>query len=274
MTQDKPLNQLSPSIQHQQSNARQGTRIYNAEPDPFDPSVPRLGRRESEPHSAEVTYIYDVLQTNFPGCRAIWDLHHYFAIDNEEIDIQFDVSFFKDWTMPEALSSFKAKDFDNKFPTFVVNILSKSTWKTDLSETVELCRMLKIPIYVVFSPFLVTSMAYRPPFLRLYVLGEDGGYQQVELRKITLVEGGQMDPDAILTPGDILPFRFGLMELSRKHADGHTLYRLILISQDDLRMLPTARDQLQGERDQLQEERDQLKDELEAYKSKFGDILK
>ena len=167
--------------------------------------------------------------------------------------------------MPEALSSYKAKDFDNRIPTLAVNVLSKSTWRSDLSENVDVCKILGIPVYVVFSPFFVTSTVYRPPFLRVYTLGEDGGYRQVELRKITLVEGGEMDPDAVITVGDFLPFRFGIMELTQKHVEGMSLYRLILIAPDELRILPM-------ERDQLKTERDQLKGKLEEYKTRFGEI--
>ena len=141
--------------------------------------------------------------------------------------------------MPEALSSYKVKDFDNRIPLLAVNVLSKSTWKSDLSENVDLCKILGIPVYVVFSPFFVTSMIYRPPFLRVYVLLEDSSYRQLELRKITMVEGGEMDPDAVIAVGDFLPFRFGLMELTRKHSEGMSLYRLILIAPDELRILPT-----------------------------------
>jgi len=60
--------------------------------DPY--KKPRLGRRESEPQSEDITYLYDVLMTNFPNSRALWDLHHYFLINGNEIDLQFDISFF------------------------------------------------------------------------------------------------------------------------------------------------------------------------------------
>ncbi len=208
-----------------------------------------------------------------------WDLHHYFEINQEEIDIQFDISFFKDWTMPNALSSYKANDFANRIPAMALNVLSKSTWRTDFSENLELCRIIGIPIYVVFSPYLVTSCVFRPPFLCVYFLQEDGRYQQIELRKITLMEGGELDPDAIIDVGDRLPFRFGLMQLIQKHIEEMPLFRVILISPNELRILPTAkdqikeeRDQIKEERDQIKEERDQIKEELEQYKEKFGEL--
>jgi len=68
------------------------SRHRDAEPDTFDPNVPRLGRRENEPHSAEVTYLHDVLTTNFPNDRTLWDLHHYFRKEGMDIDLQFDIS--------------------------------------------------------------------------------------------------------------------------------------------------------------------------------------
>ncbi|MGV9205049.1 MAG: hypothetical protein ACOC44_13640 [Promethearchaeia archaeon] len=85
---------------HDGSGTKRSTRIENAPPDLYDPNEPRLGRRESEPHSAEVTYIHDVLTSNFPESRTIWDLHHYFIgrkgpLKGQKIDIQFEISFFE-----------------------------------------------------------------------------------------------------------------------------------------------------------------------------------
>ena len=63
------------------------TRHRDAKPDLYDPSVPRLGRRESEPHSDEISYLYDFLTANFPNDKTTWDLHHYFEKDDLKIDI-------------------------------------------------------------------------------------------------------------------------------------------------------------------------------------------
>ena len=59
----------------------------------------RLGRRESEPHSAEVSYLFEVLSTNYPSHRTLWDLHHYFGNDREQFDIQFDISLFLNFSI-------------------------------------------------------------------------------------------------------------------------------------------------------------------------------
>ena len=102
----------------------------------FEESVPRLGRRESEPHSIEITYLYNVLKTNFIKSRVMWDLHHYFIYKGEKIDLQYDISFFKDFDLPDALPSYESKEHNNKIPDLAVNILSKSTWRKDFIEIV------------------------------------------------------------------------------------------------------------------------------------------
>ena len=94
-------------------------------PDTYDPKALRLGRRESEPHSEEVSYLHDVLETNFPNDRTMWDLHHYFIVGKEEIDFQLDISYFKGLDIPHTLSSYHAAKYGNRIPTLGINILSK-----------------------------------------------------------------------------------------------------------------------------------------------------
>ena len=120
-------------------------RHRDAEPDTFDPNVPRLGRRECEPHSAEVSYLHDVLTTNFLDDRTIWDLHHYFKKEGMDIDIQFDISYFKDLKIPYSLPSYKANEYGNRVPTIAINILSKSTWRSDLAEKTGFLSAFKNP---------------------------------------------------------------------------------------------------------------------------------
>ena len=134
----------------------------------LDQSQPRIGRRESEPHSIEITYIWDVLKTNFPSDRTLWDLNHYFIVNEKEINLRLDISFFRDLSIPYTLSSYNASDYENRIPDLAINILSKSTWSFDLSENVDLCRMVQIPLYIIFAPYHVASETYKPPFLRVY----------------------------------------------------------------------------------------------------------
>ena len=86
------------------------------------------------------------------------------------------------------------------------------------------------------------------------------------------MEGGELDPDAIIDVGDRLPFRFGLMQLIQKHIEEMPLFRVILISPNELRILPTAKDQIKEERDQIKEERDQIKEERDQIKEERDQI--
>ncbi len=245
---------------------RRPTRIRDAPPDLYDPSVPRLGRRESEPHSAEVTYLYDVLTTNFPEGRAVWDLHHYFwaikgPLKEKEIDIQFDVSFFIDLKISHTISSYKASEYDGKIPDLAINVLSTSTWRNDISENVDKCKDLGIPVYAVFSPYEVTTQMYHPPFLRVFILQEDGTYLQEELRDITLEEGGTIVEENVIKDHDILPFSLGLMRLKQEHAGKQSLYRLVLIDPIELRVFPTdseKKDKIIEKKDKIIEKKDKI----------------
>lgn len=243
-----------------------------------------MGRRESEPHSAEITYIHDVLSTNFPESRTIWDLPHYFkgekgSLKGEKIDIQFDISFFKDFSIPYTLSSYKASEYEGRIPDMVINILSKSTWKTDLSENVDICRNLKIPVYVLFSPYKVTSKIYHLPFLRVYVLNDENSYKQGELYNITLEEGGEISEESIIDINDILPLRLGLMQLDKKHKEDLSLFRLVFIDPSELKILPIKEEslakekgKLQKDKKKLQKDKEKLAEKVKKYRSKFGDL--
>ena len=274
MTQKK-----SQAVSHQpdESDQRKSTRIENVEPDLFDPNKPRIGRRESEPHSAEVTYMHDVLTTNFPNGRALWDLHHYFLgkrglVKGKKIDIQFDLSFFKNFSIPYTLSSYEANKYELKIPDMAINVLSKSTWKTDLSENVDICKDLEIPVYVVFSPYKVASKIYKPPFLRVFILEDNKTYRQEELHSVTLKEGEEIDGQSIIDISNKLPFRLGLMQLKQQHEGDLPLFRLIFIDPSELKIFP-SKAQAAEEKAQAAEEKAQAaEDTLKKYQEKFGKL--
>ncbi|MHA1733083.1 MAG: hypothetical protein ACTSU5_14140 [Promethearchaeota archaeon] len=50
------------------------------------------------------------------------------------MDLQFDISFFLNWDFPRSLSSYKTSEFGNRVPDLAINVLSRSTWRGDLSE--------------------------------------------------------------------------------------------------------------------------------------------
>jgi len=255
------------------SEIRRPTRINNAPPDLFDPNKPRVGRRESEPHSAEITYIHDVLTINFPKGRTLCDLHHYFlgkkdALKGKEIDIQFDVSFFKDFQITHTLSSYDGRKYDGKTPDMAINILSKRTWRSDLSEKVDICKDLEISVYAVFSPYKVTSKIYNPPFLRAFILKDDGTYKQEELRSITLKEGEGINEKNIIDISTTLPFRLGLMQLRQQHEGEEPLFRLIFIDPSEPRILPSITEKAKEAEEKVKE----LEKEINKYREKFGEL--
>jgi Uma2 family endonuclease len=246
-----------------------GNRSDGMRPDDLEPDEARIGRRESEPHSEEVTYLFDVLRSNFPQSRPTWDLHHYFKVGHAEFDIRLDVSFFKDWAGPRKLSSYNASTYGGRVPNLGINVLSKSTWKDDVGENADICRMVGIPVYVIFSPYHVASNIYKPPFLRVYMLGKDGNHSILERHEITLKEGGEMNWKAVIDCEDRLPFAFGLMELADKHEEGWPLFRLILIDRESKEILLTRAEQekARAEREKARAEREKARAEQEKARA-------
>ncbi len=215
---------------------------------------PRLGRRESEPHSMGITYLYDVLTTNFPNDRVLWDLHHYFTIEGEEIDIQFDISYFRNFTIPYTLSSYRAKEHGNRIPTMAINILSKSTFYKDIGITVDRCWKLGIPVYVVFNPYLTHIPDYKAPFLRVYLLDRNKEYYSIhELRNVSITADGKLNPEYLIDCGDVVPFKMGLRRLSRQHQGNLPIYQLIFVDSKTMQILKT-KEEIAKERAQKAEE--------------------
>ncbi len=199
-------------------------------PDTFDQSQPRIGRRESEPHSFEISYLHDVLTENLQEHHTLWDLHHYFQVEREIIDVQFDISFFLNWSLPYTLSSYRASEFGNRIPDVAINILSKSTWKTDLSENLDICRILKIPVYIVFCPFDVATKLYSPPFLRIYFLTQEYPLTSYkDLREVCIHSDGTLNLEHVIDLGESIPFAVGLQELEKKHEGSRALFRMVLV---------------------------------------------
>ena len=252
------------------SELKRSTRIENAPPDLFDPDAPRLGRRESELHSSEITYLHDVLTTNFSDGKTMWDLHHYFmgskgVLKDEKVDIVFDISFFKDLQIPHSLSSYDARNYGGKLPDIALNVLSKSTWRADLSEYVDTCKNLGIPVYAVFSPYKVTSKVYEPPFLRVFILEEDGSYDQLDLHEVTLKEGKEINEENIINLEKKLPFRLGLMQMKQLHQGNQPRFRLILIDPSEPKIFPTRAEKAEARAEKAE-------GTLQAYRRKYGDL--
>ena len=245
---------------------KRSTRIEQIDPHYVEwdeTTTPRLGRRESEPHSHQVSYLFDVLTTNFPEDRTLWDLHHYFMLDGEEVDIQFDVSYFRGYQIPYTLSSYRASEHGNRVPTMAVNVLSRSTFYKDIGVTVDRCYRLGIPVYVVFNPYLDHIRDYKAPFMRVYYRAESemsstGFYSVKELRMVSFKEDGTLDPAKIIDVGSILPFRLAIQQIPMKHQGDRPQYRLVLVHPENLELFKTQAEQ---ERQRAEQERQRAEQE-------------
>ncbi|MHA1716793.1 MAG: hypothetical protein ACTSXP_14205, partial [Promethearchaeota archaeon] len=197
-------------------------------------------------------------------------LHHYFYSKElgKEIDIQFDISFFKDWSFDRTLSSYKASNFGDRIPDFAVNILSKSTWRADLLDHETTCEHFQIPVYIVFAPYDVASDFYKPPFMRIYYLKE-GTYYHLDIREIALKAGDtSVNKEAIVDLGEILPFRLGILEREKLHHDGRKLYRLVFFDKIEARMLKTALELERARANKLEERAEREKERAEREKER------
>jgi len=228
---------------------------------------PRLGRRESEPHSLGLYRIYDILTTNFPKDRVIIDLHHYFYLKGEKIDIQFDLTYFKNMNLKYTLSSFDSAKFDNKVPVMAVNILSKSTYLKDLGYIRDLCQELKIPIYVIFSTHDFSISLYKPPFLRVYILNGEGTYTEKTIRRGIHDEEGRVLETNIIDISQIVPFKLSLRKSELVHEGGSPNYDLVFLDPVTNELYKTrteqASAQAEKERERAEKERERAEKERE-----------
>ncbi|MHA1265559.1 MAG: Uma2 family endonuclease [Candidatus Helarchaeota archaeon] len=237
----------------------------------------RLGRRESEPHSKGIMELHDVLVTNFPSDRTLPDLHHYFRVKNEKIDIQFDLSYFRNFQLDYELSSYDAEKFKNKFPDMAVNILSKSTYLKDLGYNVDLCKEIGISVYVLFSTHNFSVRLYEPPFLRVYRLKDGDEYEVKTIHGETLDETGTLIKENIIETSPPLPFNIGVIKRGVKFEGGTDTYKLILINPKTLEIYKTkeAIERLRADKEKARADKekaraDRLEKVLEEYKRKYG----
>jgi len=206
-----------------------------------------------------------VLSTNFPQHRTLLDLHHYFQHGDEEINVQFDVSLFTDVLIPYTLSSYRAADYQDKVPALAINILSKSTWRADVGENVDLCRALRIPVYIIFAPFDVASKHYRPPFARAYVLMADGSHAIREQRNTCVDAAGAVIEQNLIDLGDAVPFRVGIEKLEGKHEKTQDRFRLVIVRSASPERFLTAFEQEKQRAEQEKQRAEQEKQRADKY---------
>jgi hypothetical protein len=145
---------------------------------------------------------------------------------------------------------------------------------------VDYCELLKIPYYIVFNAFHVTSNIYHPPFLRVYIL-EDDKYVKKEIRTIALKEGEESNLDLkhVISMGNKNPFNLGIIERKRLHNDGRLLYRLVLIDSKTNEILLTRAEiaEIRAEKAETlvkkeKERAENAETQLKKYQKQFGNI--
>ncbi len=184
------------------------------------------------------------------------------------MDIQFDISFFKDLEIPYRLSSYDAQKFNDQVPTLAINILSASTFKNDIGLVLEQYQRLQIPVYVILSDHLQAPSYVRAPMLKIYYL-EGKQYRIAEIREICCKEGEPVDTSKLIDIlPDTLPFKFGIMERKEKYLKETItpLYFLVLVDRETGEILPTSReiekrcaDEAEKKAELLQKQLDELK---------------
>jgi Uma2 family endonuclease len=227
----------------------------------------RIGRRESEPHSSEVTHLKSVLTHNFPNHRTLWDLHHYFDLDEESFDIQFDISLFKDMSIPYEISSYNSDEFDGRVPDIAVNILSKSTWRKDFLDNSVDCSILLIPLYIVYTPYNVATKNFRAPYLRVHKLNADQDYDIFNIKAVASIEGKpEIKEENLISLSPILPVRIGIEQMEIKYNKNAPRFRLVLFKLDSQERLLSKLEYEEKRADEQTKRADEQTKRAEKYK--------
>ncbi|MHC1591272.1 MAG: hypothetical protein ACXQS8_04255, partial [Candidatus Helarchaeales archaeon] len=151
---------------------------------------------------------------------------------------------------------------------------------------VDQCRLLKIPLYVIFSPYHVASSIYKPPFLRAYLLTDNGNYEIKEIHGVSVDDNGSVLVDNVLDVTRLVPFKIGLLKRSTVHESGKALYYLALFDAETMTIYQTRaekekaraeKEKARAEKEKARAEKekaraDKLESLLEKYKNKFGEI--
>jgi hypothetical protein len=193
----------------------------------------------------------NVLKDNYPDHRVLWDLHHYFYHDGEEIDIVFDISFFLEFKTDGPISSYDSAENNFMVPDMAVNVLSKSTWMKDINEIVEKCQLLQIPIYIVFTPYHVASNQCRAPFLQVYILDSNMVYRTITINEAAAKEGVEgFASDKMISLAPRLNLSVGLELLKEKYNGILDLFRLFFVDLTNNERLKIKVEIVEAERDQ------------------------
>ncbi|MHA1341368.1 MAG: hypothetical protein ACTSRZ_16905 [Promethearchaeota archaeon] len=216
----------------------------------------------------EITWIYDILKTNFKNDRTTWDLHHYFTLGDKKIDIQFDVSYFKNLKIDYTLTSYRAEKYNNRIPDLAINILSKNTYLKDFSIHLEQIELLKIPVYIIFSSFNFNIDLYKPPFLRAYILEESGEYKIRTLKEVSIDENGNLIKKNLIDLRPHLSFMVGVKRSDMEHETNTYNYDMILLDAETLKPYKTSLEIQREKWEQERKKREEAEKKLEEGEKK------
>ena len=262
--------------------------------------IPRLGRRDSLPHTNQIEYIGSVLKANFPNDTVLTDLWHYFQVGNYIEKFVPDIAFYKDFKLDNLIKSYKSIEHNNKIPLVVINMMSHSTWKNDVSEIVQKCLRVGIAFYIIYTMYSIDVEENNPPFLRIYEYNEERGeYDITEIREYAKYEEKEEIDESKIYSNERLPFRVGLEKTLGK-SDGERVSRLLIIDKKELKKLLSMEEieikkakeaeyKAEEERKKVEEERKKAEEErkkreeaenqikkmeeiLNKYRQKFGNI--
>jgi len=241
--------------------------------------IPRLGRRDSMPHTNHIEYIRSVLKKNFPNDTTISDLWHYFQVEMQEEKFIPDIAFYETFKLDRDLKSYKSIEHGNKIPLLIINMMSQSTWKNDVSEIVKKCLKVKIPFYIVYTMYSIKVDEYEPPFLRIYEYKEEkNDYEIIEIRRYAKYEESEMIEEKNLYYNEKLPFRVGLEKILNI-IEGERESRILIVDKKELKKLLSEKECVEYEKKKIEDEKKKIEDEnivlrklIEKYKQKSGNL--
>jgi hypothetical protein len=186
----------------------------------------------------------------------MWDLTHYFPYNDEEIIIQFDISYFKNLKIPEMLSSYRSIQYHNKVPDLAINVLSKSTWRKDLLDNMMKCKKIQVPFYVVYFAYEIVPNLIPPPFIRVYSLQNDE-YVEKEFTKTAFHNTKLINSDAIIDLGDTIPFNIALNQSESIYQGGKPIFHLVIVKKQSNELFLSEKEFQKARADQEQARADQ-----------------
>ncbi|MHA1680673.1 MAG: hypothetical protein ACTSUE_06680 [Promethearchaeota archaeon] len=112
-------------------------------------------------------------------------------------------------------------------------------------DVLERTRRAKIPVYIIFSPYMFATQEFKPPFLRVYTLGANGDYTHVDYRVLAVDEDETIYPENIVDLGEKIPFRVGVQKSTDNIYGIGPCYHLAIFKKDEDIIFKTAEEMIE-----------------------------